>query len=192
MKDAVAAIIRTIRPSSTLAIQKLLKDRGITCSNEEIIRIVEELDTEGDVVAYLLPITWKSFVSYLADIYSSWWMYGIIAASLVETILVLFEPYRGILLPVRFLLGFGVLGFLPGYSSQRALFPERALTFLERLLLSIFLSVVISISLGIILGSVFLFRAGPNASILSLYITIVTIIAAYRSYKSARFVVSPN
>ncbi len=86
----------------------------------------------------------------------------------------------------RIVLGLGVLGFLPGYSSQRALFPGKDLPILEQLLLSIFLSIIISVSIGISLGFVFLFRPELNVALLSLYIFVVTLVAGYRSFHAER------
>ncbi len=102
-------------------------------------------------------------------------------ASSVETLLVAYSGNSTILHAFRTSLGLLTLGFLPGYTSQKAIFPAAEITVLERVLLSVFLSIVISISLGTILGFLLVFRAVENAVALNLYIVLATLVAGYRS-----------
>ncbi len=121
------------------------------------------------------------FSSYLTSYQRSYWIYLILVASSVETLLVEYGSGSTILIAFRIALGLLILGFLPGYTSQRALFPVGEITVLERVLLSVFLSIIISISLGTILGFLLVFRPVENAVALNLYIVLTTLLAGYRS-----------
>ncbi len=121
------------------------------------------------------------FSSYLTNYQRSYWIYLILIASSVETLLVAYASDSTILKAFRIALGLLILGFLPGYTSQRALFPTGEITVLERVLLSVFLSIIISISLGTVLGFLLIFRPVENAVVLNLYTALATLLAGYRS-----------
>ncbi len=127
------------------------------------------------------PSHGESFASYLRNYRRSFWVYLIIAVSLAETVLVVYGSDSTTLVPLRALLGVLMLGFIPGYSSQRAIFPVGEIRVLERILLSVFLSIIVSISLGTVLGFVLAFRPGANAIVLALYTVMATLYAGYRS-----------
>ena len=180
-KEQVKSLIKEKHPSSVFEIKTLLRERGAKLEDDELLKALGELESEGllKLKAHSAP---SSFVAYLADYRSSWWIYLILMVASSQAFLVFFGPDSPVVGFFRAVLGLGILGFIPGYSSQRALFPGRELTFLERALLSIFLSIVISTSLGLLLGFVFLFRPEPNAALLNLYTFIVTLFAGYRSF----------
>ena len=184
MKELVKVIAGGGGATTLRAIRRKLEESRIECSDEELIGILKELQSEGYLSLTERPMP-ASFSSYLVDA-RSWWMFVIFMIPVVEVFLVVLDSYDPLSVFLRAVLGLGLLGFLPGYSSQRALFPGRELSNLERVILSIFLSVVISVSIGVSLGAVYWFTAGPNVFFLSAYVQSVTVAAAYRSFVSDR------
>ena len=123
----------------------------------------------------------ESFASYLMEYKRSFWIYLIILVSMLEILVASYSSVLGAVTPFS---GVLMLGFIPGYASQRAVFPRREISTLERVLLSIFLSIVISISLGTVLGYVHIFRADTNAIALAFYSVMATMVAGYRAFQS--------
>ena len=124
-----------------------------------------------------------SFPQFLGDLQRVWWLYAVLLISATETLLVLFASEVSILIPVRMILGLGLLGYLPGYLTLRALLLSENLSTLEKYVMSVFLSVAISISIGIVLGVGPFFQAANSIFALSLYTQGLAILAAYRSYR---------
>jgi uncharacterized membrane protein len=123
-----------------------------------------------------------SFLQFLGRFQHVWWFYAALLISVVETVLVLFAPQVTIFAPVRLTIGLGLLGYVPGYLTIRALLLEN-LSALERLVMSVFLSVAISVSIGIALGVGPFFQASNGVFALSLYTQASAILAAYQSYR---------
>jgi len=184
MKELIRAIVGGGRATTLPAIRRKLEESRIECTDEELISVLGELQSEGYLSLTERPVP-ASFSSYIVDT-RSWWMFVVFMVPVVEIFLVALDSRDPLSVFLRAALGLALLGFLPGYSSQRALFPGRELANLERMILSIFLSVVISVSIGVSLGSVYLFAAGPNVFFLSVYVQSVTLAAAYRSFVSDR------
>ena len=128
-----------------------------------------------------------SFITYLADMWTTWWFYLSIIIAVSELYLVISDANVGIALFVRNVLGLGILGLIPGFLTSTFLFPGNQLDTLEKIALSIFLSVLISITTGIILGlkSPF-FQASSNIIVLTGYIILADVAASYRSYNLLR------
>ncbi len=148
-------------------------------------RLQERVDEPREGTPRLAePSHGESFASYLRNYQRSFWVYLIIAVSLAETVLAVYGSDSTSLVPLRALLGVLMLGFIPGYSSQRAIFPVGEIKVLERILLSVFLSIIVSISLGTVLGFALAFRPGANAIVLALYTVMATLFAGYRSSRT--------
>ncbi|HZD12693.1 MAG TPA: hypothetical protein VE177_04150, partial [Candidatus Binatus sp.] len=62
----------------------------------------------------------------------------------------------------------------------RAVFPY-TLVFLERLVLSIFVSVIVAIGIGTILGAFFLFESAANVLLLSSFTIFFAFLGSYRA-----------
>ena len=177
-KELVLAYIRNYHPSTIRELEARLNQEGIRSSEEDLFEILRDLQRSG--LISLGRIRYESLTSFLTQPGEAWWVYAIISVSIVEVLLVVFQTQTGALLGLRILFGLGLLGFLPGYSTLRCLFPSDQLSQLEGTLLSIFLSVVVSIALGVILGVGYLLTGISSVTLLSSYTVALTLLAAHR------------
>lgn len=182
-KELVAEYLRRYRPSTIKGLQERLAYDGIRADENSLSAIV--LSLQKDRIVGISSPSPETFAGYITDLDISWWVYSIISISILEMLLVFFQSQNLSFLPVRFIFGVSILGFLPGYSTVKALFPDDPYPPLERILLSIFLSVVVSIALGVILGIRYVFTSDSSIALVGSYTIALTVIAAYRVYSSS-------
>ena len=163
------------------SIREHLRQRQITFTNDELVELVRELSSDGTIV--LRELKAESFSGYLGENTQVWWLYGVVIVALIESFLVVYGSQDQLVTTLRAILGLVLLGYLPGYSAARAIFPRVHFPFLERLILSIFLSVMVSIGIGTLLGAVFLFQSAANVLIISSATILLGLIGAYRSFR---------
>ena len=179
-KEQLLAIIREQRPSSIATLRSHLKRADLKWSDEELVDLVDQLSSEGSI-GFQASVS-SSFPEFLTDPFHSWWVYLVLLMSGAELLLVDYGPSSQISVLFRQVLGLALLGFLPGYSTFRVVFPQSELTILERIVLSIFLSILVSIISGTILGSVLLFKAATTVIVLTAFTFVMTLVASYRSF----------
>jgi len=179
-KEQLLAIIREQRPSSIATLRSHLKRADLKWSDEELVDLVDQLSSEGSI-GFQASVS-SSFPEFLTDPFHSWWVYLVLLMSGAELLLVDYGPSNQISVLFRQVLGLALLGFLPGYSTFRVVFPQSELTILERIVLSIFLSILVSIISGTILGSVLLFKAATTVIVLTAFTFVMTLVASYRSF----------
>ncbi len=163
------------------SIREYLKSKQIDFTDDELVRLVRELSSDGTVI--LKDLKSESFSGYLGGNNQVWWLYAVVMVSMIESFLVIYGSQDQLLTALRAVLGLVLLGFLPGYSATRAVFPRVRFPFLERLILSIFLSVMISIGIGTLLGAVFLFQSAANVLLLGSATIVLALIGSYRSFR---------
>jgi len=163
------------------SIREHLRQRQIYFADDELIGLVRELSSDGTIV--LRELKAESFSGYLAENSQVWWLYGVVIVALIESFLVVYGSQDQLVTTLRAILGLVLLGYLPGYSATRAIFPRVQFPFLERLILSIFLSVMVSIGIGTLLGAVFLFQSAANVLLLSSTTVSLALIGSYRSFR---------
>ena len=179
-KEIVLAYVRKYHPSTVMELENRLRQEGIRSTEEDLLQIVSDLQREG--LISFGRVTYDSLSRFFTEPSEAWWIYTIVAVSAVEVVLVVLQQQTAFLLGFRILFGLGLLGFLPGYSTLRFLFPAPQFSQLERILLSIFLSVVVSISLGVILGAGYFFTGVSSVVVLTSYTIALTLLAAFRRY----------
>jgi len=157
-----------------------LKRADLKWSDEELVDLVDQLSSEGSI-GFQASVS-SSFPEFLTDPFHSWWVYLVLLMSGAELLLVDYGPSNQISVLFRQVLGLALLGFLPGYSTFRVVFPQSELTIIERIVLSIFLSILVSIISGTILGSVLLFKAATTVIVLTAFTFVMTLVASYRSF----------
>jgi Protein of unknown function (DUF1616) len=184
-RELVIECLQKYHPSSVTELRSRLASEGIRSNNVDLLQIIRELQGEGEI-RLLIPVSLDSFPRFLADRSNSWWFYATILISFVETFLVRYNVQDPFLGTFRLAFGLGLLGFLPGYATVQALFPENHLSLLEQILLSIFFSVIVSIALGALLGAGYLFNGSSSVFLSSTYTIAVSILAAYRRYSALR------
>ena len=183
-KEELLSIIQDERPSTLSSLKNSLNNRKIQVSDEELITMVRQLSGEGLVNLDPSSEPPSTFSDYLIDLNKSAWMYSSLALALLETILVELKPSNAILATCRLILGFALMGFLPGYSMVRLVFPRGGLVILELLVLSVFLSILVSILTGVVLGSLDALQATSNVLFLTVFTFGLSVAAAYRSQRS--------
>ena len=146
--------------------------------------MVRQLSGEGLVNLDSSSEPPSTFSEYLIDLNQSAWMYGSLALAILETLLVEFKPSDAILATGRLILGFALMGFLPGYSMVRLVFPRGGLVILELLVLSVFLSILVSILTGVVLGALNALEPTSNVLFLTMLTFGLSVAAAYRSHRS--------
>jgi hypothetical protein len=180
-KKTLLEAIDKYHAESIDSIREYLKSRQIDFTDDELVRLVRELGSDGTIV--LQELKSESFSGYLGGNNKVWWLYAVVIVSVIESFLVVYGSQYQLVTTFRAVFGLVLLGYLPGFSATHAVFPRVQFPFLERLILSIFLSVMISIGIGTLLGAVFLFQSAANALLLSSATIILALIGSYRSCK---------
>jgi uncharacterized membrane protein len=184
-RELVIEFLQKYHPTSVTDLRKRLAKEGIRSSDEDLLGVIRELQEDGDI-RLLTSISLDSFPGFLRDGANSWWIYATLLVSIGEIALVRYNFQDSFLGGLRLLLGLGLLGFLPGYATVQILFPKDQLSFLEQVLLSIFLSVIVSIALGVILGAGYYFNPVSGALSSGGYAILASLIAGYRRYSVLR------
>jgi hypothetical protein len=184
-KEAITAIVAKRHPSTVASLKKCLEDERIKVSDEKLLPLIIQMQSAGEITL-CLPALAGSFEEYLTGYWGTWWIYLTMVVAASESLLVFSQYQNGPLLLLRILFGLGMLGFLPGYLTVMIIFPGRQINILEKLALGIFLSVLISIGTGVLLGLGPFFQASNNIFILSVYVILADLTAAYRSYNFLR------
>src|SRR5713101_3180972 len=103
-----------------------------------------------------------------------------------ETVLVTSNSPEPMLSLLRNILGLVILGFLPGFLTVRALFPEATMPRLEIALMSIFLSLVVAVGTGMVLGLGPFFLPTNVSLALTSYSVLCALGAGHRNFSSNR------
>lgn len=183
-REELVNIVRKHRPSTLASLKKYLDKETIRVSDEELLSLIRQLQSDGTIKLPINNVT--SFKQYLIDIWNSWWFYLVIIVALSELSLVISNAQTGAALFVRNVFGLGVLGIIPGFLTVLIVFPGGQINTLEKIALSIFLSVFISITVGVLLGLGPFFQPSNNIILLTVYIILADLAAAYRSYDFLR------
>ncbi len=108
------------------------------------------------------------------------------AIPVAEMALVASNSPEPVLSLLRKILGLLILGFLPGFLTVRALFPEAMMPRLEIALVSIFLSLVVAVGTGMVLGLGPFFLPTNVSFALTGYSVLCALGAGYRNFSSNR------
>ena len=183
-REELIEVIKRHRSYSLASLQKSLKGENINVSDEKLLWLVKQLQSDGTIE--LSTKDAASFMGYLIDIWNAWWFYLVIIVALSELFLVISNAQAGAALFLRILFGLGILGIIPGSLTVMIVFPGGQVNALEKIALSIFLSVLIAITVGVLLGLGPFFQASNNIIILTVYVVLADVAASYRSYNFLR------
>ena len=183
-REELIEVIKRHRSYSLASLQKSLKGENINVSDEKLLWLVKQLQSDGTIE--LSTKDAASFMGYLIDIWNAWWFYLVIIVALSELFLVISNAQAGAALFLRILFGLGILGIIPGSLTVMIVFPGGQVNALEKIVLSIFLSVLISITVGVLLGLGPFFQASNNIIIITVYVVLADVAASYRSYNFLR------
>jgi hypothetical protein len=162
IKDSIEnIIIKTIneqKPQTTRHLVGLIQ-KTTKLSENEIIRVLNQLQAENKIHLNIKPEKSTSFRTYLFSFKAAWY-WTIIAIALVTTLTVFAIPQD--LYPIAYIrntLGVIFVLFLPGYAFVKAIFQKKipiktsseSFDTIERVVLSIGLSIALTIMVGLLL-----------------------------------------
>ncbi len=142
------------RPGTVADLVKILREkRGVAVSEEEIVRLVEELEGDGRLRLHKVPPSFASFSEYLRNLEWSLDFWIVCLLSALTLIAVSLVPDVFPLVALRWAVGIAFLVFAPGHALIEVLFPRSGeLDLLERLVLSVGASLVLLPLIGLILN----------------------------------------
>ncbi len=124
------------------------------------------------------------FLAYLMRCDYCLWLWTALVITYVTDVLIALSGTLPLISYARYILGCITTLFIPGYVTVEALYPrETDLKPLERLALSIGLSLAIVPLIGLVLNYALDLSLQNIVASLTLYITIVGLLAAYRKYR---------
>jgi len=158
MEDIIIKTINEQKPQTTRHLVDLIQ-KTTNLSENEIIKILNQLKAQDKINFNVKSETSPSFGTYLFSLESAWY-WTIVAVALVTTLTVFAVPQD--LYPiayVRNVLGVIFVLFLPGYAFVKAVFQKKvpikttsdSFDNIERLVLSIAMSIALTPMVGLIL-----------------------------------------
>ena len=184
--DAVILdILETKQPENVKELVKLVQEQ-VDAKLENIEKEVKSLHRKGLVSLEEQAIHKENFIGFLSP-KKSLWFWIIIATSLLSFASIMLIPETGTPLSyLRYVFGFVLVAFLPGYCLTETLFPkETALDIIERITFSIGLSFAITALVGLFLSFTPIGLTLPTAlPALGSVVIVLAIVALIRKYKT--------
>lgn len=162
-------------------VNRLIKNSG---DLYRVLRDVYDGYRSGEI-ELIDPRPPRSYIEYLLRIDYSLWLWATGSLVILTLAVIAITDIVPQLLPLRYVLGSIYVLYIPGYSLVEALYPyEKSLSPLERVALSIGLSLAVVPLIGLILNyTPWGIRLGPIVTALSIYTSIMLLIASYRKYR---------
>jgi len=157
-KDIIIKTINEQKPQTTRQLIRFVQ-KTTNLAEEEIIKVLNQLEAEDKLHFNVKPETSISFGTYLFSFESAWY-WTIIAVALVTTLTVFTIPQDWYPIAyVRNVLGVIFVLFLPGNAFVKAIFQKKvpiktsseSLDNIERFVLSIAMSIALTPMVGLIL-----------------------------------------
>ncbi len=180
MRENLLEAINKYHPKSLSSLRSRLYEADVQFEDEELTRLLRQLSSEGLISITQPDAIHRAFLDYCRDPSRSLWLYFVTTIAWAESGLVLSDSQNPAILIPRAVLGILLLSFAPGYAATKAVFVQLRFRFLERLLLTIFLSLVISIGIGTVLGSFLLFQAVLTTLLIGAATIVLALIGGYR------------
>jgi hypothetical protein len=176
-------ILETKQPRNVKELVQLVQEQA-DVTLQDIEKEVKNLHRKG-LVFFEEPTNSKeNFRSFLSS-RKSHWFWIVIGISLISFFSILFIPETGTSLSyLRYIFGFVLVAFLPGYCLTETLFPrEDALDLIERFTFSIGLSFAVTALLGLFLSfTIFGLTFNTTLSALISLVLVLAIVALIRKY----------
>jgi len=151
LEQVILDVLDTTQPSNVKELIQLVQ-KQVDATLEDIEKEVKKLHKKG-LVSLEEPAHHKNFISFLSPKTSRWFWF-IIGASLLSFASIMFLTETETPLSyLRYICGFVLVAFLPGYCLTETLFPkETTLDTIERFTFSIGLSFAITAIVGLFLS----------------------------------------
>ena len=155
LESELTKLIKEKRPESVKELISLVQEK-FSISEMKLAEFILEMQNQGKLFLKPLPSsTPVNLARYLRTKEASWFWINLILAT-IGTSLVTLTPENFLLVYARYILGFIMVLWLPGYSFTKALFPKshrnKNLDLTERVALSFGCSIALVVVVGLILN----------------------------------------
>lgn len=184
LEKLILDVLETKQPRNVKELVQLVQEQ-VDATPEDIEKEVKRLHRKGLVLLEEPTPKTENFIGFLSP-RKSHWFWIVIGISLLSFVSILFIPETGTTLSyVRYVFGFVLVAFLPGYCLNEALFPrEDAMDVIERLTFSIGLSFAVTALVALFLSftpfGLTLATALPALGSLVIALAIVALIRKYK------------
>jgi predicted Zn-ribbon and HTH transcriptional regulator len=185
LEKVILDILETKQPRNVKELVQLVQEQ-VGATLDDIEKEVKRLHRKGLVLLEEPTRLKENFSSFLSP-RKSRWFWIVIGLSLFSFVSILFFPETGTPLSyLRYIFGFVLVAFLPGYCLNEALFPrEDAMDVIERFTFSIGLSFAVTALVGLFLSftpfGLTLTTALPALGSLVIVLAIVALIRKYKT-----------
>ena len=184
LQTVILDILETKQPDNVKELVQLIQQQ-VDSSLDEIEKEVKRLHKKG-LVSHEDPTRHgQTFISFMSP-RNSYWFWIIIVTSLLSFVSIVFIPETGTPLSyIRYVFGFILAAFLPGYCLTETLFPkETTLDIIERITFSIGLSFAITALVGLFLSfSSIGLTLATTLSVLGSLVIVLAVVALFRKFK---------
>jgi hypothetical protein len=183
LETVVLDILDTKQPRNVKELIKLVQEQT-DATLEDIKKELKKIQRKGLVAFEEQRPSTEKFRAFLS-IRNSFWFWIVIGTSILSFISILFIPETGTPLSyIRYIFGFILVAFLPGYCLTETLFPKKdTLDLIERLTFSIGLSFAVTALVGLFLSFTSLsLTLGTTLPALGSLVIILAVLALIRKY----------
>ncbi len=184
LKKTILDVLETKQPRTVRELVQLVQEQ-VDATLEDIEKEVKRLNRKG-LVLLEEPTPQKANFSGFLSPRKSRWFWIVIGISLLSFISILFIPETGTSLSyLRYIFGFVLVAFLPGYCLNEALFPrEDAMDIIERITFSIGLSFAVTALVALFLSfTSFGLTLATALPALGSFVIALAIVALIRKYR---------
>jgi uncharacterized membrane protein len=184
LEKAILDVLEQKQPGTVRELVHLVQEQ-VDATLEDIEKEVKKLHKEGQVLIEE-PKQKESFISFLSSRKSRWFwiLIGLLLLSFVSILLI---PETGTPLSyLRYVFGFVLVAFLPGYCLTETLFPrDDAMDIIERFTFSIGLSFAITALVALFLSfTIFGLTLATTLPTLGSFVIVFAVVSLLRKYKA--------
>jgi predicted Zn-ribbon and HTH transcriptional regulator len=185
LEETILDVLEQKQPRTVRELVQLVQEQ-VDTTLEDIEKEVKRLHKKGLVLLEEPTPQKEYFVSFLSSRKGRWfWL--VIILSLLSFVSIIFIPETGTPLSyMRYIFGFVLVAFLPGYCLNETLFPRNdTMDIIERFTFSIGLSFVITALVALFLSfTPFGLTLATALPALGSFVIVLAIVALIRKYKA--------
>jgi predicted Zn-ribbon and HTH transcriptional regulator len=185
LEKTILNVLEHKQPKTVRELVQLVQEQ-VDATLEDIEKEVKRLHREG-LVFLEEPTSQKENFTVFLSLRKSRWFWLVITLSLLSFASIIFIPETGTLLSyVRYIFGFVLVAFLPGYCLTETLFPkENAMDLIEKFTFSIGLSFAITALVALFLSFTPLgLTLETTLPTLGSLVIVLALVALVRKYKA--------
>jgi predicted Zn-ribbon and HTH transcriptional regulator len=184
LEETILDVLEQKQPRTVRELVQLVQEQ-VDTTLEDIEKEVKHLHKKGLVLLEEPTPQKEYFVSFLSS-RKGRWFWPVIILSLLSFVSIIFIPETGTPLSyLRYIFGFFLVAFLPGYCLNETLFPRNnTMDIIERFTFSIGLSFVITALVALFLSfTPFGLTLATALPALGSFVIVLAIVALIRKYK---------